>query len=64
MRGAFHNCESLTKIIMPTPPSGPFDEDTFSGINPYGTFYYDPAQDYTEILTYLPSTWKRVPITQ
>lgn len=60
---AFVNCKSLKKIIMPTAPSS-VNERTFEGINPYGTFYYDPQYDYSNVFNYLPSTWKRVPITQ
>jgi hypothetical protein len=36
----------------------------FNGVPKNGTFYYDPAYDYSKIIAKLPTTWTAVPLTE
>lgn len=49
---------ALTEVIM-TGPTNPNAEvtDMFADITTSGTFYYNPAYDYSHIIAQLPSTW-------
>lgn len=64
----FAGCENLLSVTI-TEPIG-FNEfhinfnTFFEGVTTNGTFYYNPANDYTKIINALPSTWKAVPITE
>lgn len=63
----FCNCDSLESITMTEPfvfydPT--FDPtDLFSGTTTVGTFYYNPAYDYSKLIAKLPATWTAVPLT-
>lgn len=54
----FANCTSLESVTM----KGPISENAelgsypFAGVNTTGTFYYNPAYDYSKVIAVLPST--------
>jgi hypothetical protein len=59
----FYGTVNLTKITMTGDTSNIIVYDNmFTGINPNGTFYYNPDYDYSKIIAVLPSTWTAVPL--
>lgn len=55
---------ALKEVIM-TGPTNPNADvtDMFANITTSGTFYYNPAYDYSHIIAQLPSTWTAVSIS-
>ena len=62
----FANCTSLESVTMKGPISenADFGSYPFAGVNTTGTFYYNPAYDYSSIIAKLPATWTAVPLTE
>lgn len=64
LRSMFAYCTSLMNVTM----NNSFNTDAevegmFNEITTNGTFYYNSANDYSKIISLLPSTWSAVPIT-
>jgi surface protein len=54
----FNRCSKLTELRMGGNPSKVANaSNMFSGISTKGTFYYNSAYDYSNIISALPSTW-------
>ena len=62
----FSGCTSLKSVTM----LGPINNEIitlggmFNNITTTGTFYYNPAYDYSKIIAQLPATWTAVPLTE
>lgn len=62
----FVGCENLISLTMNTPikVSTSYTKTWFNGVNTNGTFYYNPAYDYSTIIEALPATWTAEPLTE
>lgn len=65
MAAMFKGHKNLVELRMygATNPNADVDE-MFQGVTSYGTFYYNPAYDYSHIIAQLPSTWTAIAVTQ
>lgn len=63
MAKMFSRCNGLTELRMlgPTNPNADVT-DMFYNNKKNGTFYYNPAYDYSHIIAQLPSTWTAVAV--
>ena len=63
MNSTFSDCRSLTSLkMMGNINNLQNAENIFSNIATTGTFYYNSAYDYSEIISALPSTWTAVAV--
>jgi surface protein len=62
----FENCYKLTTVMMDSElsPNLTVIYSMFKNITTEGTFYYNPAYDYSKIIDQLPATWTAVPLTE
>lgn len=65
MQWMFHTCQNIKSIKMLGDMSGADDVSMmFYGVTTEGTFYYNPAYDYSKIIAELPESWTAVPLTE
>lgn len=63
LKGAFYNASFLRSITMIDDVSNVEDvTDMFKNCSGGGTFYYNPAYDYSKIIEVLPTSWTAKPI--
>ena len=63
MIGMFFECTSLTSLkMMGDIKMSLSPDEMFSNITTTGTFYYNSAYDYSQIISVLPSTWTAVAV--
>ena len=63
MMGMFFECTSLTSLkMMGDIKMSLSPNEMFSNITTTGTFYYNSAYDYSQIISVLPSTWTAVAV--
>lgn len=61
----FQSCEKLTTVMMDSAIHPSVDTNAmFSKVTTEGTFYYNPAYDYSNIIAKLPATWTAAPLTE
>lgn len=65
MQNMFNGCSRLKTVIMNSEINpNVITTDMFKNIKTEGTFYYNPAYDYSKIIAKLPATWTAVPLTE
>jgi hypothetical protein len=60
----FIACDKLKSVTMTSPLYRNLSVySMFFKVETEGTFYYNPAYDYSKIIAQLPATWKAVPLS-
>jgi hypothetical protein len=61
----FESCSNLQSVYMDSELNPNLSVSyMFFNITTEGTFYYNPAYDYSVIIAALPATWTAVPLTE
>lgn len=64
MQYMFRSCDKLVEVRMDGDVSNVENVTGMFEVTSEGTFYYNPAYDYSKIIAQLPETWTAVPLTE